>query len=341
MRRFLPIGVRVYLPFAIVCVSTVLSGQGGRGSEGGYVISGHIADPGQRVPGSALLLLRGPGEAANGSTGSIPVPIRTDRTFSTPRVPQGTYVLDVISEFAPGVPVNVIGSKILRLGDADASGVVVEVGPPTAIKGRVRMAATDTAAKPPEWVVVNAPLALDGMGMWDGKLADRGPDGTFVLSNVPGPRILRVGYKLAEGQPWWPLRVTLDGADITNVPTDFSQHQDGSLEIVFSRNPPRITGSVTDSRGLAARAPWVFVNSTNPRLRQRWSTTSQAAAANGRGRFSLVVPPGSYLVHAVANDAFDSLREASQSVLHFASEGATVALAENEVKVVHLKLSVP
>jgi hypothetical protein len=44
-------------------------------------------------------------------------------------------------------------------------------------------------------------------------------------------------------------RVILNGVDVTNASTDFSAYENAQLEIVFTRHPARIAGTVTDTQG--------------------------------------------------------------------------------------------
>ena len=62
------------------------------------------------------------------------------------------------------------------------------------------------------------------------------------------------------------VKVTLNGKDITNVPTDFSLYEDGQLEVGFTKTPARIAGTVTDADGEPVSAPWIIVNAAEPAL---------------------------------------------------------------------------
>lgn len=306
--------------------------------ESGYVISGNVVDPDQRLTESGALLLRGPAE---GSARSIPVSIRPDGAFTTPRVSPGTYVLDVKSELSHATLGRIVGFEIVRVGVTDVSGATVRVRRDTAITGRFRMESDNPLAKPPPSIVVSAFLALDGMPFWHSTVADSGPDGTFVLRNAFGPRVLRCGYTLVPGHSWSPSRVILDGLDVTNVPTDFSKHDGGRLEIVFTQNPSRITGIVTDAKGLPESAPWIVVNGVDQAVSQLWSTTSDVTRADVRGKFSIALLPGVYRVRAMPADTFDSWSHARKRVLEFALDGTTVVLQEREAKRVTLTVREP
>jgi hypothetical protein len=146
---------------------------------------------------------------------------------------------------------------------------------------------------------------------------------------------------LARGQAWWPSKVTLDGVDITNVPTDFSRHEGGQLEVALTQTPARIVGSVTDAEGRPVRAPWIVVNASERALWQHWATTSDVTRGDAQGRFSLPVLPGTYLINAVPHTTFDSVKAARKAALEFVSFGVPVSLQEREVKKVALVIPEP
>ena len=149
----------------------------------------------------------------------------------------------------------VVGFNIVTVGTADVSGVTVEIRRDTALTGRFRTESDNPSAEWPPHLSVGAFLALEGMPMLPGPGADGAPAGRFVLRNAFGPRVLRCGYTLAPGNDWWPSQVILNGVDITNVPTDFSAHENGRLEVFFTQHPARIAGTVIDADGQPVRAP--------------------------------------------------------------------------------------
>jgi hypothetical protein len=274
-------------------------------------------------------------------TGS-PVAIGKDGSFVTPPLASGTYVLQISHGLYPAPDWNtVIGLQIVRVGEADVSGVSIEVRRDTAITGRFSMEGDKSLAEWPKSVTVNAFLALEGMPMWQGVVTNGTPGQNFVLRNAFGPRVIRCGYVLSRGHAWWPSKVTLNGKDITNVPTDFSLHEDGQLEVGFTKTPARIVGTVTDADGEPVAAPWIIVNAAEPALWQHWATTSDVTRGDARGRFALPMLPGTYHVTAVPQTAFDSVKAARKAAIRFASDGVNVSLNEREVKTVTLTVREP
>ena len=277
------------------------------------------------------------GREHDGSYSSTPVVVREDGSFVTSRLSPATYVLEVVrTPHSPAKAAVVVGFRIVDVAAADVAGVTVAVRPDTAITGRFRMESDRPEAVWPPHIVVNAFMALDGSPLFSGTVADGAPGGKFVLRNAFGPRVLRCGYTLPAGEWWWAARVTLDGLDVTNVPTDFSEYADAQLEIVFTQRPARIAGTVTDSQGQPVREPWVFVSAADRALWQRWATTSDVTRGDTRGRYSMPVLPGQYLVRAVPQSALVSWKAARDRILQLTPRGVLVDVRDREVSTVGL-----
>jgi hypothetical protein len=302
-----------------------------------YSISGRVIDPLRLQPEDAVLTLGRVNDG--GSFGSAPVEIGADGGFVTRDLARGTYIFEVVrtphSATKPAVPV---GFQVVRVTNADVTDVSVMIRRDTAVTGRFRMESDNPAAAWPPHIHVSAHLALDGLGFAGSKGADGAAAGTFILRNAFGPRVLRCGYGLAPNSWWWPSRVLLDGVDITNVPTNFNEHESGRLEVVFTQRPPRLRGTVTDADGAPVRAPWVVVASANKSLWQFWATTSDVAQGNTTGAFSLPLLPGNYLVQALPQSTFDSWPTARRQIEKYAADGLPVTVAEAGVSTVALQV---
>jgi hypothetical protein len=304
-----------------------------------HVISGHVRDPHHLRPQGAVLAVYA---QHDGGVSGRPVAIGKDGAFVTPPLASGTYVLQISHGLYPAPDWDtVIGLQIARVDEDDLSGVSIEVRRDTAITGRFSMEGDRSLAEWPTSITVTAFLALEGMPMWQGVGTNGTPGRNFVLRNAFGPRVIRCGYVLSRGHAWWPSKVTLNGKDITNVPTDFSLHEDGQLEVAFTKTPARIAGTVTDADGEPVAAAWIIVNAAEPPLWQHWATTSDVTRADARGRFALPMLPGTYHVTAVSQTTFDSVKAARKAALQFASAGVTVSLNDQDVKNVILTVREP
>jgi hypothetical protein len=125
---------------------------------------------------------------------------------------------------------------------------------------------------------------------------------------------------------------------VTNVPTDFGEHPDGQLEVVFTQHPAQVEGTVTDAEGHPAQMPWVTVTGTDSAAVQLWATTSNVTQADEMGRFAITMPAGAYRVNGVPATTFASREAAREGMSRIAFGGVAVTLAERETKVVPLTL---
>jgi hypothetical protein len=324
--------------FYAVASTALLGQQEGGGVEAGHVITGRVADPlGLRPEGAILMLGHQEGLSSFSST---PVAIAADGTFITPRLRPDTYVLEMVrTPHSSTNPATVVGWKLVSVGGSDVAGITVDVRRDVAIIGRFRMESDNPKAEWPSHMHVIAFLALDGVPFGSGASAEGRPAGEFLLQNIYGPRVLRCGYALGPGSaPWYFSKVLLDGKDITNVQTDFSEHPEARLEVVFTQHPARIVGTVVDSNGQPANAPWITVTGADPASAQPWATTSEVAQGDAMGRFSVAMPPGRYRVNAVPGTMFPFRAQARAGMARSVFGGATVVLNERDMKRVDVTL---
>jgi hypothetical protein len=318
--------------FAVLAAAAPGGQRFGGDAQVGHTISGRVVDPQQLRPEGAILMLGQP--AGPSSFGSTPGPIAADGSFTTARLKPGVYVVALVrTPHSATKPATVVAQTIVRLAGVDVSNITVTVRPDSTLTGRFRMESDNPQAVWPTHVNVLAFLAVDGLPMAAAAGAQGGPNGTFILRNILGPRVLRCGYVPAPGSSWWPSRVVLDGRDVTNVPTDFSAHPHGQLEVVFTQHPARLTGTVTDAAGQPVPTPWVLVAGRDPAAAHIWATTSDVTQADRMGRFAIAVSPGAYRVHAVPAAMFAS-REAARSGMSRIVFGGVPALVKDRERTV-------
>jgi hypothetical protein len=80
-----------------------------------------------------------------------------------------------------------------------------------------------------------------------------------------------------------------------------------------------------------------MVSAADRDLQELWATTTTVAQADTRGRFSVAVPPGQYVVNAVPADSFDSWNAALEAP-HVGSGGLAIAVKKRAVATVTLTL---
>lgn len=222
---------------------------------------------------------------------------------------------------------------MVRLENASQSGITVRVEPDATVEGAFKMESDDPAAAWPTTIVVLASLALENdASMANSAVAEGRPGGRFALRNVRGPRLLRCGYSLASGSRWWPSKVLLDGADVTNVPTDFSRTPHARLEVVFTQHPAWLRVVVRDPQGRPVPGAWVTLLSANKELWHRWATTTQAVQVDQKGGCARPLAPGGYLVNVFAPRTFRRRDEALEDLGRLAAGATPVTLGERESK---------
>jgi hypothetical protein len=321
----------------------VLARQQSTVRQAGHVISGRVVDPLGLRPEAAVLML---GAADGDGVVSVPVPVTRDGSFVTAPLSPATYWLEMVrTPHSRTSPATVVGFSLVPVGSTDVAGVTVAIQRDTFLRGRFRMESDNRAAEWPPHIVVNAFLALDGMPLLGGTVAEGAPAGEFVLHNAFGPRVVRCGYTLAPDNRWWPTRVLLDGEDITDVPIDFSARQNASLEVVFTQHPAFFRGMITDRQGRPSGRAWIVVFAAEPSRWQEWSTMARAVQADADGGFRFESLPGRYLVAALPAAAFSSRRPTScptaKQMMQLAPGALSVDLAEREVKTLRLALKEP
>lgn len=301
-----------------------------------YAISGRIVDPHKLGTQGTTLALFVP----RGNNSSVhPVAVNEDGTFVTPRVGAGTYVLEIIKNWNSQRAC--VGFATVVVTSTDVSGVTVERRRDTALTGVYRMESDNPGAVWPSDISLIASLVLNDTPVHDGGVPEGAPGGRFILRNLYGPRILISGYSLAPDSPWWPSRVLLDGVDITNVPTDFSEHEGGRLEFWFTQHPARISGRVVAADGQAARDPWIIVAASDPTLWRQGTVNYRFLQGDAQGRFSVAVRPGAYRVRAVPDAKFDSQGRTwseMREILQLTANGELVEVNARENKATNLTL---
>ncbi len=234
---------------------------------------------------------------------------------------------------------DVIGFSIVTVTTADVTGVEVTIRRDVALTGQFRMESDNPAPVWPPHITISAYLALDGMPMMPGTGADGAPGGKFVLRNAFGPCVLRAGYSLAPGHSWWPARVLLDGVDITDVPTDFSLHENGRL-VVGSRSILLLAGTVTDEQGRPIADARMVAFPSDRKLWQERSNRYHVAKADAQGQFRFAALPGQCLVRALPPDGYTSKSRLALNEFERLAVGAErVDVEQRELKTLRLTIS--
>jgi hypothetical protein len=233
-------------------------------------------------------------------------------TFEFEGVPPGSYTLDVSSDAARthNARPPEFASVPLDVGDEDLSGLLITTGTGVVMSGRVifevkspRSAVPERSQQPRVFAtVVGTNVGMRSLSMYpnNGVIAE---DGSFTIRGGLGKVLFRIITP-----PWELKSVTLDGADITDVPYDTARGGTDRLEIVVTDQRQVVSGRVVDALG---RPPSRFVVIAFPSDPKEGAVPGRFIAgswsSNPDGTFQLGrLPPGNYFAAAVPSARDDA-----------------------------------
>jgi hypothetical protein len=207
-----------------------------------------------------------------------------------------------------------IGYLPFRVDTSDVEDLVVTLARPAKVAGRVVFEEGWPPAlrRPPLTVQVRFDRSTHRpMGGPPPSAIVKG-DLTFELEGLSGPQIIGlIGYPMDE----WTLKaIRYRGEEILNIPTEFRTSTDPrALEIVLTNRGARLSGRVTDARGVAAEdgSALVLIFPASP---QEWRPDGivVGTAPLRDGAFRLGPRrPGEYLVVAVPIEDYMMPRDAA------------------------------
>ena len=238
--------------------------------------------------------------------------------FTLANLPPGEYRLDVQArstlemfqasgvnalEYRPRVP-SEFASVPVTIAGQDLEGLDIRLTNGHEVRGRV--VTEGDVPLPPGPLLVHSGMSSVHEGLSGTTLQAQtsvGPDGTFVLKGVAGPRLLRV---IGFPAPWTLKQVRAPTGDITDEGVDVRGDLHG-IEILMAPKATRIDGTAKDANGFAIRDCMVVVFPSDAR---RWTLPGarsvRSAPVDSDGDFSFRdLPPGNYLAAPIsrAHDA--------------------------------------
>lgn len=216
-------------------------------------ISGTIRDSQGRPLSGARLMIRS-STPAGGFGRGLP-PIGADGQFSVANVPPGEYVLEVMPMMRgaanPDPDFDESASVPITAAGRDITDLIITTSPGATLTGRVIFEGTSQIVMPGR-ILVQAPDPRIGMmyrqtpgnGVIDA-------NGGFQLRGVSGRALFRFMPLSPEHTSLgWALKsVTLNGADITDIPIDVASLVDASgIEVTLTNTATLLSGTVTNAR---------------------------------------------------------------------------------------------
>jgi hypothetical protein len=231
-----------------------------------------------------------------------------------------------------------MGYLPFRVEASDVEGLVVTMARPAKVAGRVVFEEGWPPAqrRPPLTVQVRFDRSTHRPMSGPPPSASVKDDLTFELAGLSGPQVIGLsGYPADE----WTLKsIRYRGEEILNVPTEFRTSTDPrALEIVLTNRGARLSGRVTDARGVAAEdgSALVLIFPASP---QEWRPDGNVVgtAPLRDGAFRLGPRrPGEYLIVAVPVEDYMPPRDAA-GFERLAKVAEKVTLLEGDQRTIDL-----
>ena len=284
--------------------------------------------PGGTAAGRGIMMQQGGGGGRIDQTGA----------FTITNVAPGRYQIQARSGGGRGGE-GELAKMDLAVGADDVTGLTMVTAPGAVVTG---MVVTDTGEPfdfPAQQLQVAArAVNVDVPGAGGGN-SRVGTDWTFELRGLTDARLFRVGAP----QGWTLKTVSLNGQDITDVPTEFAPAQSvAGLQIVLTKKATALSGVVSDAKGKPLLDATVVVFPANDKLWTFQSRFIKAARPDQDGTYRMpgLPPSEDYLVVAV--QGLEDGQAGDPEFLASIKDGATkFTLADGETKAVDVKLSAP
>jgi hypothetical protein len=306
-----------------------------------FELSGTILDS-QGAPASTRFVIVRDGATSVGNTGFTGVPMMPTSSdsygrFRFPALQAGSYRLLVGSGLWPGLT-SVNGrtefADLPVIVGAGAADVSVVTQPGIGLAGRVVFAEGPPASPPPIRISFRRP---DKGAATLEVAATMGDEWRFFGSDLFGPLLVRVS-SLPSG--WVVKAVTLDGTDITDVPTVFTRQHDGHLQVLLSSKASTVEGEVKGEEPGRPIDATVYVFSQE---RASWSSTSPRTIRSevpANGRFTATgLAAGRYYAIAIAREGFRPPQQPGEPFFDLLSRAATpFVISDDERRTIDLPL---
>jgi len=274
-------------------------------------VSGVVRTSDGRPAGGSSISIRTVSAGMSSMVGGSQV--GADGTFRIPNVPPGEHFLDIRPMFGrPGVTMTAgatpaepeFASVPFTAAGQDIDGLVITTTTGALISGHVifdgtRAVTRETSGPNPTRVMASSadpgPGASFGFYTPDNGIIEE--SGRFQIHGASG----RVLFRLTGPQGWFLKSVTLNGADITDVPFEIRGSTPVTgLEVIATDQQTTLSGSVKDSRGQPVKDYVVAILPEG--LKEGMSTMRfiRTVRPDQNGQYkTMALPPGEYVAFAV------------------------------------------
>ncbi len=253
-----------------------------------------------------------------------------DGSFEFPNVPPGEYVLYAFRNVETAW-------RYVTVTGADVTGLAIQTMPGSTIAGRLTFEGPDVPA-PTDVELTPVPADPDLAPFVGGSdRADIHDDWTFEITNVNGPRRLRV----LRPPPGWSLKAILvNGTDVTDAVMSFGTRAESlsDVEVVLTRQQTQVSGRVTDERGRPDAGSAVVAFAIDDDKRGEDSRFFAVTRAARDGAFEIRgLPSGDYFIAAADRGLSDDEWHDPEVLNALARTATRVALNDGQAVAVILK----
>ena len=318
------------LPVRTVRISGTVIGSDGRPLAGGML----ALNPSDQAGGFGGGFGGGGGNRISG-----------DGTFTIPNVAPGSYTLTAASGGPGGgggrfgrdgtLPDIELATLPVSVGNEDLTGITLVAGKGATVSGTI-VAAQGAGTRLPTSGIQIATQSLQPQ-LSPARPARADADGTFVLSNLFGSRVIRVN---GLPQNWMLEAVMVGGVDVSDTPMDFRSTQDyKDAQIILTDKITEVTGKVAES---AAGPVLDYTVVIFPDDEAKWIGPSRhirSARPDQQGTFKIRALPANQRYLAVAVDYLEEGEANDPGFLaDMKAKASPLSLGAGESKAVDLKL---
>jgi protocatechuate 3,4-dioxygenase beta subunit len=287
-----------------------------------FVVRGRLIDPAGGVGGLGVILH--PMAASGLPGGEVRVTVDATGAYEIRGVAPGRYMLNVMD---PRRTMRWMSAMKMLTVDGDVLDLELRAQLGATIEGRVIRDAGITQTLDVSGVHVGFTRLIDGpTGGFTGNAFPAAADGTFSLE-APGGFARFDVKRLPPG--WMVKSISLDGAEIDDVPMDFGTGR-RHIDVVLTDRLTAVSGIVVDRNGQTLPNYSVVLFPPDASRWQGESRFVRASRSDNSGRFRIEgVPPGSYLAVAVAGLPMESWRN-PEVLQRLRSSAETIRLLEGQ-----------
>jgi hypothetical protein len=309
-----------------------------------YRIRGRVFDPYSPDAAPSASVWITPRDGVPNTESSYVSLNHADGTFEVRDVPSGSYLmraqLPLTGPFEPGhAPARPpTATAIVDVAGADVDGIVLTVVPPTSISGRVRI---EGEPLPQDFfasieLLPAISLRVDGTVGFSSGAPRTKANGAFNIDGVlPGEYRVSTFPQFESGEmKVYVKEIRFGAADVLNNPMVVTGPTSDTLEVVFGKNPGRVSGLVRAGPQQLMSRVWVVLIPDQRDRADLYPTTIPIQS----GQFTFTpVPPGSYRAFAWANvEAFSWFDPTFLG--QYEAQGRTITVTESSNVMLDLRV---